>query len=138
MEFTARGYFIQVVQGEHHHRFYSKWQEVLQVERLYQEVNDEVREMHNDLLLKRSEAEERAYRSLEKMVAFFGAAIGIPTLVFTFMGINIYGQTLKTDGLDLEFVTGVALCALGFGVGAGLMLPSVIRRGEKGLTIRKH
>jgi hypothetical protein len=131
MEFTARGYFIQVVQSEHHHRFYSKWQEVLQIERLYQEVNDEVREMHNDLLLKRSEAEERASRSLEKMVAFFGAAIGIPTLVFTFMGINIYGHTLKTDGLAPDFVTGVALCALGVGVVAGLMLPSVIRRGRR-------
>jgi hypothetical protein len=130
MEFTARGYFIQVVQRENHHRFYRKWQEVLQVERLYQEVNDEVREMYNDLLLQHSEAEEHASRSLERMVAFFGAAIGIPTLVFTFMGINIYGHTLKTDGLTPEFAAGVALCAVGLGVLVGLMLHSVIRRGK--------
>jgi hypothetical protein len=128
MEFTARGYFIQVVQRENHHRFYRKWQEVLQVERLYQEVNDEVREMYNDLLLQRSEEEERASRSLERMVAFFGAAIGIPTLVFTFMGINILGYTLKSDGLTSEFVAGVALCAVGLGIVVGLMLPYAIRR----------
>ncbi len=88
MEFTARGYFLQVVQQEHHHRVYCKWQEVLQVERFYNEVNEEVREMYYDLQLQRSEAEERASRSLQGLVAFLGASIGIPTLIFTFMGIN--------------------------------------------------
>lgn len=43
--FTARGYFAQVMQREHHHRCYCKWQEVFQLDRLYREVHDEVREM---------------------------------------------------------------------------------------------
>ncbi|MEB3830793.1 hypothetical protein [Phormidium sp. CCY1219] len=43
--FTARGYFAQVMQRKHHHRCYCKWQEVFQLDRLYREVHDEVREM---------------------------------------------------------------------------------------------
>lgn len=43
--FTTRGYFAQVMQREHHHRCYCKWQEVFQLDRLYREVHDEVREM---------------------------------------------------------------------------------------------
>ena len=43
--FTAQGYFSQAMQRENHHRCYRKWQEIFLLERLYREVNDEVREM---------------------------------------------------------------------------------------------
>ncbi len=45
LAFTARGYFVQVMQREHHHRYYRQWQEVFQLEKLYAEVSGEVREM---------------------------------------------------------------------------------------------
>lgn len=128
MEFTARGYFIQVVQRENHHRFYRKWQEVLQVERLYQEVNDEVQEMYNNLLLQRSEAEERASRSLERLVAILGASIGIPTVFLTFMGINMRGYTLENDGLSIEYALIVASGSLVLGLIIGFLILYVTRR----------
>jgi hypothetical protein len=131
MEFTARGYFIQVVQQEHHHRVYCKWQEVLQVERFYQEVNDEVREMYDDLQLQRSEAEERSSRRLQGLVAFLGASIGIPTLVMTFMGINMQGYTLQNDGLPIEYALIVAAGSLVLGLVIGVLIPYVTRRGRR-------
>jgi hypothetical protein len=116
LEFTARGYFAQVMQREHHHRVYRKWQEVLQLERLYQEVRDEVREMYDELLLRRSEAEERASRSLERMVAWLGPIIGVTTIVLAFLGINLRGITLEKEGLPIEYALIIAGIALLLGV----------------------
>ena len=47
--FTARGYFAQVIQGERHHNYYRKWQEVFQVQQFYEEVRDEVTQMRDHL-----------------------------------------------------------------------------------------
>lgn len=52
--FTARGYFAQVMQREHHHRNYRKWQEIFDLNQLYNEVRDEVREMFDWLQLRQS------------------------------------------------------------------------------------
>src|SRR5205085_2771895 len=64
LDFTAHGLFTQVMQREHHHRSYRKWQQVFQIRNLYEEVRDEVREMHDYLQMRRTErikqlAEER-------------------------------------------------------------------------------
>jgi hypothetical protein len=53
-DFTARGYFIQVMQREHHHRCYVRWQEKFQVERFFCEVREKVREMNDYLQSERS------------------------------------------------------------------------------------
>jgi len=47
------------MQRRHHHRCYLKWQETFQVDRLFQEVNDEVRDMHEYLLMEKTERIER-------------------------------------------------------------------------------
>ncbi len=54
LSFIARGYFTQVMQHEHHHRCYRKWQETFQIEQLYREVKDEVQEMYQYLLLQQT------------------------------------------------------------------------------------
>ena len=77
LEFTARGYFTQVMQREHHHRVYRKWQEVFQLERLYQEVSEEVREMHEYL-------QTRQVHKLERRINALSAFIGVPALMFGF------------------------------------------------------
>jgi hypothetical protein len=64
LEFTARGYFAQVMQLEQHHRYYCRWRETLQLETLYQEVSDEVREMHDYLQL---QLERRRVEQSEKL-----------------------------------------------------------------------
>jgi len=126
LSFTARGYFTQVMQREHHHRCYRRWQETFQVDRLYQEVRDEVQEMHNFLVMRRTErlkqlaeeqrqqmetearedirrertAQERA-RRLEERISLLGVGIGVPSLIFGFLSINLYGITAKDEGLSL-------------------------------------
>lgn len=94
LDFTARGYFTQVMQRDHHHRVYRKWQEVFQLEQLYREVSDEVREMHEFLLAEQT-------RRLESRLNFLGAFIGVPALVMSFLSINLYGITAKEEGLNL-------------------------------------
>ncbi|MFA0750937.1 MAG: hypothetical protein SLRJCFUN_001340 [Candidatus Fervidibacter sp.] len=108
LEFTARGYFTQVMQREHHHRVYRKWQEVFQLERLYQEVSEEVREMHEYL-------QARQVHKLERRINALSAFIGIPALVFGFLSINLHGITAKEEGLSLGVALGFAV--LGFLLG---------------------
>lgn len=67
--FTARGYFTQVMQREHHHRYYCKWQEVFQLDTLYCEVNDEIRDLHEY-------AQMRQNQRLELTIQVVGVAVG--------------------------------------------------------------
>lgn len=108
LDFIARGYFTQVMQREHHHRVYRKWQEVFQVEQLYREVSDEVREMHEHLVSEQT-------RRLERRLNLIGALIGVPALVMGFLSINLYGITAKEEGLPLWVA--LLLGALSFALG---------------------
>jgi hypothetical protein len=56
LEFTARSYFAQVMQREHHHRTYVKWLQTLEIERLYSEVRDEAREIQEWIQSQQAEA----------------------------------------------------------------------------------
>jgi phosphate starvation-inducible protein PhoH len=59
LSFTARGYFAQVMQRERHHRCYKRWQEIFEIPRLYQEVRDELRDMHEYLVMSQAEQLQR-------------------------------------------------------------------------------
>jgi len=97
LEFTARGYFTQVMQREHHQRFYRKWQEVFQIRDLYEEVRDEVREMYQYLQSQRTEAEEKRARRFGIWISTVALLVVIPTIVFGFLGINIRNFTSAAD-----------------------------------------
>jgi len=114
LEFTARGYFTQVMQQEHYHRAYRKWQEVFQIERLYQEVKDEVAEMHEYLLAEQTQR-------LERRLNLLGALIGMPALVLSFLSINLYGITARDEGLPL----GLALL---ISIGVSILLGAIMLR----------
>jgi|SRR5579884_2253668 len=137
LSFTARGYFAQIVQREHHHRAYQMWQETFQLGRLYDEVRTEVDEMHDYLMtlyneeaerLQREQkrhaeeqaqeaeqreraAEERA-RRLERRLSVLAIFIGIPALIISFLGINLAGLTFG----------GIRLWQALFFVGAGTLI----------------
>ena len=64
LAFKARGYYSQVMQRNHHHAVYCRWQESLQVPLLFDEVRDEVREMHAYLA---DEAQRRIRVQLEEV-----------------------------------------------------------------------
>ncbi len=145
LEFTARGYFAQVMQREHHHRCYRKWQETFQIERLFQEVSHEVREMHNYLLLKRTErlqqlaeeqrrhvelearAQEVRAQKLEKRISLLGLIIGVPALVIGFLGINLAGYTAN-EGLSLRQAIIISAGGLIIGAALGLLVGWLSRK----------
>jgi len=81
LAFTARGYFTQVMQREHHHRCYRKWQETFQIKELYQEVSDEVRDLHEYLLTRQSKRVENLTLVLN-LAAFI---IGPPAIVLSYL-----------------------------------------------------
>ena len=47
--FSARGNFVQLMQGEHHQLYYQKWQDKYQIKQLFEEVKNELEGMHNYL-----------------------------------------------------------------------------------------
>ncbi len=131
--FTARGYFAQVMQQEHHHRCYTKWQERFQLDRLYQEVRDEIQDMYNELLLRAQEAERRQRERLELIIA----AIGVPALLASFLGINLRGVTTSSDGIEWWAAALGMLGAIIVGMFLVLKaLPWFVRRQEESSSPR--
>lgn len=146
LEFMARGLFTQVMQREHHHLSYMKWQEKFQITELHQEVLEEVREMHNYLQMKRAEqtrqlaearqqqAEKQAQmekereraaqdrsRRLEQLISTLTICIGVPAIILGFLSVNLYGITTKEEGLRIW----IALLVV---VGATVLLVTPILR----------
>jgi hypothetical protein len=118
--FKSRGYFAQVMQREHHHRCYQRWREALQVDRLYEEVTSSLRDMHDYLILQIDQQEEKRMDQMQWMVGMFGAVIGVPALIFAFLGIKDVEITCwespNTWTLGLGFV----------GLGLGLSIVFVL------------
>ena len=130
LAFTAQGYFAQTMQEEHHHRSYSRWQSVFQLERLYRDVAEEVREMHGYLELRQRERAEaiateqqRHAESLEHRLGVVTWLLGIP--VSLLLVINASGNIALVRSLvfgkpgvqPYDVLIGVALDFLGVGVG---------------------
>jgi hypothetical protein len=92
LSFSARGFFAQVMQREHHHRYYQKWQEVFEVERLYAEVSNEVHRMHSHLQSLRDQKlnelemmHEKRSAMLENRLNMIAFLFGLPVILLTFM-----------------------------------------------------
>ena len=120
LSFTARGYFAQVMQREHHHRCYLKWQEAFQIKRLYQEVSDEVRYMHTYLQnkheqrLQELEKERRErQKNLERRLSMIAWIIGLPALALTYLNAGAAADYFEAT---LTLVTGILLGLMIFGL----------------------
>lgn len=114
-DFTSRGYFVQVVQRDNHHRCYQHWQEKFQIAELYEEVCTEVREMSEYLTDLDNKHRER---QVSNLAALLSVMIGAPALSLAFWSININGWTVDKDGLDLW-------CALACVAGTGLAIAAI-------------
>lgn len=123
LEFTARSIFPQIMQREHHHRCYRKWQEVFQIDELYREVRTEVRDMHEYSLFKLTEREERSARRIETMLA----VLGLPAILLGFLGVNMIGYTTANDGLRLSSV--LVMAAIFAAAGAAVVW--FLRRSDR-------
>jgi hypothetical protein len=93
--FTSRLLFTQVTNSQHHHTFYRKWQDTFQIAALSQEVSDEIRELHDYLTTRQN---ERFQRNVSK----WAMAFIFPSVICAFLGVNINGWTVNSNGLDLH------------------------------------
>lgn len=135
--FSARGYFVQAMQREHHHRAYRRWQEILQIDAFYQDIRRKIREMHEHLQMRRTEqiknlteknteliaARERQITLLSVLLALL---FGFPSLIIGFLGINLNLITIKEKdgGLDLS----QAVLIAGFPLLLGIILSVIFYR----------
>jgi hypothetical protein len=126
LDFTARGYAAQLMQRPLPHRCYLAWQRKFQIERLYREVSDATERMHDYVQDRWREREserqaaqsletERQARRFELAIGMLAVAIGIPSLVLAFLGINIRGLTAG-GGISLVSVWMVSTGALALGI----------------------
>ena len=95
LRFTARGYFKQASPNEHHHRFYEAFQKAMQVEQLYREVSEEVRDLFDALMLDSNEEQQQLANKLNRVVL----TIGLLSVVAAILGINLEGYTVRSDGI---------------------------------------
>ncbi len=133
-DFAARGYFIQVMQREHHHRCYRRWQETLQVEEFYQNVRHKIREMHEHLQTRRTEqiknlSEKQAElieeqdRKINILSVSVALLFGLPSLIIGFLGINLKDVTIpETKALDLW----QAAMIVGFPLSLGVIISLIL------------
>ncbi|MFC1853040.1 hypothetical protein ACFL27_22815, partial [candidate division CSSED10-310 bacterium] len=160
LEFTARGYFPQIMQREHHHKYYMLLHHTFQIERHYQDLSFEVREMYDYLVKKNTEqlkflAEEQrrhlvdqrkqmaddaladAIRAqiMERRISTLGFIIGVPALVISFLGINLAGVTSnQQEGISVSLA--LFVCLLGVIIGL-LLLLIIQRKGQLRLAQEK-
>ena len=136
LEFSARGYFVQVMQRDHHHRFYRKWHEIFEMDQLYQEVREEVREIHEYLRMNQAERARETQEEMQKfqvyaqktqqaqtnLITYIVAALTLTCAVFGFMSINIQGMNVPSVSQRFAeaLVGGVAVAS------ALLILPALL------------
>ena len=132
LDFTARGYFTQAMQSDHHHRYYRKWQEVLQIQQLYDEVRNEVRDLYERATLRlrkrddeRDKREEEREKRVEQRLSLLGPLFAIPALIFGFLGVNIREFS---SGFSLRVVLICLMGGLAFATGTFLVLTNFSKR----------
>jgi hypothetical protein len=125
--FTARGYFAQVMQQEHHHRCYRKWQETFQVERLYRDVRDEVREMHDYLHMRRTERLQQLAEGQRRRLDRIAWPLGIPLLLLEFLHVAELRDIKEWMPAWIRAAPNwsIVLGTLLFGLGVGYLLYSL-------------
>ncbi|MEZ6140858.1 MAG: CorA family divalent cation transporter [Zavarzinella sp.] len=98
-DYTAHYHFVQVGQRQNHHHLYQLWQQTFQITDLYEEVNNEVREMNDYLNDRDKQSRDNRLNLLTLLLTVF---IGAPTLAISFWSMNIKGITTAEEGLLLS------------------------------------
>lgn len=121
-EFAGNLYFAQVMHSEHHHRAYRACQQAWLVGEMYQEVRDEIREIHDFHVMRQANA-------LQRKVNWAVVLLAVPSLFLSFLGVNWKGLTTG-EGLSVqahwEFFFGAALAFAAMAV----ILLSVLRKQD--------
>jgi hypothetical protein len=114
LEFTARGFFTQSVQGNNHQKVYQKMQEVFQLDRLYREVSDEVELIYNCLQQQRierfnqlQESQREQTKKLEHRLSEIAMLLGGPALGLAVQeALGLTGLGITIGILSVSFLLG--------------------------------
>jgi hypothetical protein len=138
LEFSARGYFIQFMYSQNHHRDYRKWQEIFEVADFHREVQSQLHEIYAALSLRFEDIASRRRQRVEKLerrktatqtsFTYILAIFGVVSLVLAFLGVPIKGET--QNGIDFWklFSYGVIAAVVGVTI-AYLVHREIVRRG---------
>jgi len=102
---------------EQHHRYYCRWREVLQLEMLYQEVSNEVREMYEYLEMRLEEQRTEQSEQLNRVVLWLTRItvfFALPSIVVSVLGTNVssIGQWDRRWGGGLWWLVVVGVSAI--------------------------
>jgi len=120
MDFTSKGLFQQVMQREHHHRVYRKWRSKLEIADLYKEVSDEIKEIHQRMLLriqKRREVQAEQLQDIIFMIAPASLAMGLAQTIG-----GLLSTPVPTPSHAWSFAMRIGGGALLMGLGLGIIL----------------
>lgn len=106
LQFTARGYFSQIMQRSNPDAYYLELQDILHVHRLYNEVSNEVNEMHQFVTLNQAEESRKRGKGFENRVEQFGIIFAVLALVTGFLGVNLNSITCKDGGITIRSAIG--------------------------------
>jgi hypothetical protein len=140
LEFSARGYFIQFMYSQNHHRDYRRWQETFEVAEFHREVQNQLHEIYAALSLRFEEIASRRRQLAEELehqktatqtsFTYILAIFGVVSLVLAFFGVEIRGETQYGISIWKLFTFGVIAAAVGAGI-AYLVHREILRRGPR-------
>jgi hypothetical protein len=82
--FTSIGNFAQIMHSQHHHDIYIKWREILEIDRLYNEVKSEIQNIYNFLNIKTERINQAFNRRIELSIQGITFIFGFPALLLGF------------------------------------------------------
>lgn len=140
LEFSARGYFIQFMYSQNHHRDYQKWQEIFEVADFHREVQNQLHEIYAALTLRFEDIASRRRQLVENLehrktatqtsFTYILAIFGVVSLVLAFLGVPIKGETQYGIDFWKLFSYGV-IAAVAGGTIAYLVHREIVRRGPR-------
>lgn len=126
LEFSARGYFIQFMHSQNHHRDYRRWQETFEVAQFHREVQNQLNEIYAAMSLRfeevankrrqRSEELEHQRSAAQTSFTYILGIFAVVSLVLAFFGVTIKGETQYGISVWRLLTFGVIAALFGAGV----------------------
>ena len=79
-------------------------------------------------------AEIQASTNLERILGFFTLVVGVPSLVFAVLGVNIDQVTSNSEGVSVVLALGIFVACLSLGAGAFLLMSGYFSAGRRSTT----
>lgn len=140
LEFSARGYFIQFMHSQNHHRDYQRWQETFEVAQFHREVQNQLNEINAAISLRfeevaskrrqRAEDIEHQRNAAQTSFTYILGVFAVVSLVLAFFSVTIKGETQYGISVWKLLSFGVIAAAVGATVAYLVHRATLRRRGR--------